>query len=218
MDAALVRRLTSVALQECKLSPGSVPALVRLVGGGALAELDICGDGRALLDVPAALALGNALRASSTLTVVSLAYVALGGVFAAAAALLRALTGHPSLRSLDICCFFGDDPEDQDAAGALLAALVMANAPALTALNVSFCRLGDAGLRPLLNALPANTHLRKLSCRGASDALVRDVLLPAVRANTSLRELGIGRRRESEPAAAREALALVQRRADADAE
>jgi hypothetical protein len=69
VDAALTRRLTSVALSHCQLPPELAPALMRLVGGGALAELDICGSD---LEPGAVLALGNALRASSTLTTLSL--------------------------------------------------------------------------------------------------------------------------------------------------
>jgi hypothetical protein len=101
VDAALTRRLTSVALNRCELSPDSAPALVRLIGGGALAELDICGGGKQLLDFPASLALCNALRASSTLTALSLRWVNLWQD-PAVAMVLGAVTGHPSLRSLDI--------------------------------------------------------------------------------------------------------------------
>jgi hypothetical protein len=66
----------------------------------------------------------------------------------------------------------------------------------------------------LFDALPANTHLRTLRCGFSmlSDAFVRDGLLPAVRANSSLRELKTGLPND----AAREAEALVQRRADAE--
>ncbi len=64
-----------------------------------------------------------------------------------------------------------------------------ANAPALTELDVRSCELGDEGLRPLFDALPANTHLTSLDCRSntLTEGFARDVLLPAVRANTSLR-------------------------------
>ncbi len=77
---------------------------------------------------------------------------------------------------------------------------------------MSECGLRDAGLRPLFDALPSNTHLRKLNCsyNELSDAFVRDALLPAVRANSSLRELVMGHDASAE---AREAEALVQRRA-----
>jgi hypothetical protein len=62
---------------------------------------------------------------------------------------------------------------------------VAANAPALRELNLDSCHLSDVGLGPLADALPANTHLRVLNCRGnlLSEAFMRDRLLPAVRAN-----------------------------------
>ena len=46
-------------------------------------------------------------------------------------------------------------------------------------------------MRPLLDALPHNTHLSRLSfwATGMSAAFARDVLLPAVADNTSLRSL-----------------------------
>jgi hypothetical protein len=214
VDAALMRRLTSVMLGWCNLLPASAPALVRLVGGGALAELEIQ-DNVALLDVPAALALGNALRASSTITAATLCGMGLWLDIAVATSLLGALTGHPSLRSLSISDSLAD-PAVRDEAGAALGALVAANAPTLTELNVSSCNLRDAGLRPLFNALPANTHLRKLDCMGnnPTDAFVRDAVLPAVRANTSLLALQVRNWQESD--AAREAEALVRHRADAE--
>jgi hypothetical protein len=79
---------------------------------------------------------------------------------------------------------------------------------------VSFCDLGDAGLRLLFDALPGNTHLRTLDCRRntLSDAFVRDELLPAVRANASLHKLETWLQSD----AALEAEALVRRRADAE--
>ncbi len=81
---------------------------------------------------------------------------------------------------------------------------------------MSSCNLDDAGLGPLFDALPTNTHLRKLDCseNAMSDAFVRERLLPAVRANSSLRELNTRTWAHSD--AAREAEALVQRRADVE--
>jgi hypothetical protein len=100
----------------------------------------------------------------------------------AAAVLLGALTGHSSLRTLK---FSGNrvDATQAAAAGAALGALVAANAPALTKLDVSWSSLGDVSLRPLFEALPANTHLRELdvSHHLLSAAFVRD-MLPAARA------------------------------------
>jgi hypothetical protein len=48
----------------------------------------------------------------------------------------------------------------------------------------------------LIDALPRNTHLRKLNLEvnGCTEAFMRDRLLPAVRANTSLQHLtAVGR-------------------------
>jgi hypothetical protein len=195
VDASLTRQLTSVTLRWCSLSPDSVPALVRLVGGGALSELNICGDDDALraVDAPAALALGSALRASSTIKAFTARAVGLLVEPAAATALLGALTGHPSLRSLSIS-HNAARPASREQAGAVLAALIAANAPALHELDVSSCWLLDAGMGPLFDALPANTHLRTLVCERneLSDVFVRERLLPAVRANSSLRELKTG--------------------------
>jgi hypothetical protein len=141
----------------------------------------------------------------------------------AATALLGALTGHASLRTLDLSSntINAENPAEAAAAGAALGALVGANAPALTELDVSACFLGDAGLRPLFDALPANTHLTKLSCiyNSLSDAFTCDVLLPAVRANGSLRLLScvaavqLGNASADATQALAEAEALVAQRA-----
>jgi hypothetical protein len=72
---------------------------------------------------------------------------------------------------------------------------VAADAPALQALCIEAPGLGHASLAPLFDALPRNTHLRALqwSCNtySMSEALLRGRLLPAVRTNTSLRELTV---------------------------
>jgi hypothetical protein len=142
------------------------------------------------LDEPAALLLGNALRANTTLTSATFKFVRLFDEPASAIAVLGALTGHRSVRKLDFCYNRGLDLTAPvvAAAGAALAALVAADAPALHELSLRSCWLGDAGLAPLLDALPHNTHLRVLDCSDneLSEAFKRDRLLPAVRANTWL--------------------------------
>ncbi len=81
---------------------------------------------------------------------------------------------------------------------------------------MSDCLLCDEGLRPLFEALPGNAHLRELDCsdNNVSTACVRDVLLPAVRANASLRALRLAAGAQSATAEepAREAEALLARR------
>jgi hypothetical protein len=192
VDAALARRMHGVELYNCSLSGASIPALARLLGSDALTSL-VCVSVRAL-DAPSARVLGAALRANSTLTHLSLKG---SGVFrdvAAGAELLGALTGHASVRVLELDGNAVRDDDQAAAAGASLGALVAANAAALTELDVSECDLGDDGLRALFEALPHNTHLRTLSCSNTdiTEAFVCDVLLPAVRANTSLRALVTG--------------------------
>jgi hypothetical protein len=202
VDAALVRRLQHVELYDCGLSPESAPALARLLGGGALTALD-CWHMQLADELGSAAVLAAALRASSTLVSLTLIDSGVFNTPAVAAELLGALTGHASVRTLRLTHHYVHGAH-RAAAGATLGALVAANAPALTELDVSFCNLGSVGLRPLLEALPANAHLRVLDCsrNDISDAFARDVLLPAVRANTSLRRLHAGpnrlREREAE--------------------
>jgi hypothetical protein len=211
VDAALTRRLRRVTLLGCRLSPASAPALARLLGGNALMALSL-GDA-VILDAPAAAVLAAALRANTTLTSLTLGCLGVWRDPAAGAELLGALTGHASLRLLALWAN-SVDQADQAAAGASFGALVAANAPALTELDVSFCDLGDDGLRPLFEALPHNTHLRTLRCCDhISEAFAADLLLPAVRANTSLRSLNANL---AWSASAREAEALVAQRSSAN--
>ena len=74
--------------------------------------------------------------------------------------------------------------------GRVLAELVVADAPALCFLNCSFNSLGDAGLVPLVEALPRNCHLQKLGISGndTSEPFMRLVRTFLVN-HASLREL-----------------------------
>jgi hypothetical protein len=208
VDAVLVRGFVSLSFCRCGLSPASAPVLARLFGSGTLTELDVR-QGEALLEMPAAALLGDALRANSTLTSLSL-LADLWRDADAAAALLGALTGHRSLCTLKLA---GSIVRGVGAgAGAVFGALVAANAPALTELDVASSNLGDAALRPLFEALPTSTHLRELdiSYNDMSEAFAADVMLPAVRANTSLWTLHAWSRDEHPGTA--EAIALVAAR------
>jgi hypothetical protein len=196
VDAAITRRMTTLRLQNSgALNNACLPALARLLREGALTTLTIIDDtdtAADLDDVPAATALGAALRANATLTHFTLHQPSIMSTPAAAAPIFAALAGHPSLTYLDVssCLVFAEDEDGalKAAAGAVIGAIVAANAPALTELNISWCHLGDAGLAPLFAALPTNTHLRSLDCafNNPSAAFAADVLLPAVRANASL--------------------------------
>jgi hypothetical protein len=222
VDAALARRLSSLGLHDCFLSPASAPALVRLLGGNALTDLHIynAASDLALLDAPPAAAqLGDALRANTSLTALSLQAIDLWGDPAVVQALLPALTAHPRLRVLDLSWNM-EDGDAAIAAGTALSALLLANAPALHTLNIEVCALDNdvwEGLGQVLEALPFNTHLTKLDCSGnhRTEEFARQQLLPAVRANTGLREL-VAREYDGEfevAAAVHEAVALVAARA-----
>jgi hypothetical protein len=194
VQAALTHRLRAVWISNAGLTGASLPALVRLCGSSTLMFLCLDGGAEVLPDAPAAVALGNALRANRLTTLV-LANLGIWRDPAVGTALLGALTGHPSLMMLVVSCM-RVPAAHQAAAGAALGALVAANSPALHVLDASWSWLGDAGWGPLVDALPGNTHLRRL--RGCdregrlSEAFARDLLLPAVRANTSLRTLRTG--------------------------
>jgi hypothetical protein len=193
VDAALARRLSSIEFSSCRLSPASAPSLARLLTGSTITELSIWGNNARLLDAPAAVLLADALHANAILTALHLHVARLWDDVAAACTLLGALTAHPSLRTLSVSENSAalHTEAERTAAGAALGALLAANAPALTELDISVGGLGDAGLAPLLQALPRNTRLRTLKCATSfmTDVFATNTLLPAVRANTSLREL-----------------------------
>jgi hypothetical protein len=218
VDAALARRLTYVELDGCGLSPASAPALARLLGGNTLTALHIHAAFNQLLDAPAAALLANALHVNTSLTELTLDSTQLWRDAAAAAELFGALTAHPRLRLLDLSSNWPHDDGLQEA-GAALAALLLANAPALQTLDIGVCFLGDEGMGPVVEALRHNTHLTKLDCNNnsVSEAFARERLLPAVRANASLRKLVVAdvqdAEEEDQEVAAREAEALVAARA-----
>ena len=191
MDAvatAAACRLLELRFLSCNLSPASVPPLARLIRSGVLQTFIITNDVAPLLDEAAAAQLADAVAASRTLIELVLFAVCFWDDAAAAASMMRALTGHPHLKELNLS---HNSPPDQHAAGAALGALVAANAPALQSLEVWGSDLGDAGCGELFSMLPRNSHLLKLDLRtlGLSGAFVHDIILPAVRANTSLRTL-----------------------------
>lgn len=217
VDAALRQELTCVKVADCNLTLTCAPALARLCASSALTELYIHGLGSELEGINTALAfaIADSLRANSTLTLLTLYSLGMWDDPAVGTSLLGALTGHPTIQTLELPCMFVPE-EHRAAAGAAVGALVAANAPALKQLVASYAWLGDAGLGPLVDALPQNTHLSTLDLLafqdgGADDigdAFARDRLLPAVRANTSLRELKLN----SGGASGAEAVRLVQQR------
>ncbi len=161
-----------------------------------------------LLDAPAAALLAAQLRSNRTLTELLLMVVGLFEDPQSGALFLNALVAHPSLRVLRLDGNLVPE-HGRQAVGDALRALLEANTPALHELHLYCCHLGEAGMAPLLDGLRHNAHLRSLHCahNNISEAFAAEQLLPAVRANVSLRELDAG----DTPGAA-EAEALVRAR------
>ena len=219
VDAALTRRLREFKLIECT-PPAAAPLARLLAEGMPLQALEIhfyrARVRTPLFDAAGAVLVADVLRVNMTLTTLYLQGAHLCGNMNAAGVLLGALVGHPSLRML----WISEEniaAEDRSAFGALIAALVAADAPALHILVLvnNANSLGDAGFAPIVEALPLNRHLRDLGLgnSGMSEAFARERLLPAVRANTSLRRLDSEYHWGPE---AKEAEELVKRRGQHD--
>ena len=212
VDAALTLRLARPELYDCGLRPAFAGALHLLLSGDALRELTLWRSGpplatpapsgptavpfsaaAAALDAHAVTLLADALQSNRTLTTLCISAPGLWRDVDAAALLLQALVGHASLTRIDLR-HNAVGHAAAAAIGALLGELVAADS-SLRVLNVSFNRLGAAGLGPLLDALPQNTHLRELHIED-TDALdaafVSGRLMPALVANTSLQTLCSG--------------------------
>ena len=67
--------------------------------------------------------------------------------------------------------------------------------------SLALCEAGDDALRPVFEALASNTTLRTLHLNhnALSAPFARDVVLPSVRANTSLRVLWVVNTFENDP-------------------
>jgi hypothetical protein len=205
VDIALTRRLTALKLST-HLPPGSVPQLARLLREGAsLRRLTLEIAGIHLFNADNVAVFADALRANTTLQHLKLSCLGMWLFHNAgwSSALCAALEGHPSLESLvfyDMSAGHGVDAGAQSGFRALdasLAALLRANAPALTALGVRFNVGRGAPPLPLpltFAALAHNTHLRELHAGDLDPdaSFVRGALLPGVRACTSLRILQLG--------------------------
>jgi hypothetical protein len=166
--------------------------------------------------------LAPALRAAASLRALTCEDVNLFGDAQAALTLLEACTAHPSLRSLQLWHYRGmPQPEIPAEAvaplGLALAALVTAPGTRLRLLLLHGTALGDALLRPLLEALPRAPRLRRLLLEecGLTAACCARVLLPAVRAAPRLLQLhlldDVDAERDTNPGAA-EACDLVRQR------
>ena len=180
LDFALNKSLTALNLPAA-VTPAAMLSLTRLVSGGSLTTLDVWNVGETLAPSPAFCA----AVAAAPLVHLSYADAGLFDTLTAGLSLLAAVTGHPTLHYISLG---GNSvaPAGCAAVGAALGLLVAADSP-LIALAITHCDLGNDGLLPFIDALPRNTHLRRLECRGNGfTQLTATRLLVAVRANTSL--------------------------------
>ena len=185
-DAVVARHLCRLSF-VCPLSPTAAPALARMVRDGALTSLAFSARHGAFLDAAAAPLLGDALRANSTLTSLSLKDVFGRGV-PVVAAILGSLVGHRSLCELRLSNIGLDN-------AVTLAALLAADSPPLMELHLAHCDMDEEGWGLISESLPRNSHLHTLNIRDniLPAGFVRAQLLPALRANTGLRTLRLSR-------------------------
>jgi hypothetical protein len=184
--------LRDLRISDGGLSPASQPTLLRLLRARKLQVLSIKNNGEALFDAAGAAQIADALGQHHKLQYLELTHALLWNDPTVAAVVMRAATRHPSLHALR---FNADAPLDQAAAGIALCVLCASDSPKLRMLDIDHVILGDAGMRPLLGALAFTRYLRTLDCCnvGMSEEFARDVFLPAIRANTSLRKLTASR-------------------------
>ena len=185
--------VSDVTFLWCHLTPASMPGLTRLLQAGCLERLHINNDRLALFEAgPDLTSFCHTLR-SSTLQTLRLSTCDLWRDRTAAGELLAALVGHLTLRELTLLFSgVGDTDDARRAAGEQIASLITHNS-ALQKLDLSWSFLGDAGLAPIFEALPCSSTLKELLFYDEiiGREFARDVILPAVRANTSLRTLRI---------------------------
>jgi hypothetical protein len=189
VDAAVQRQMTGLSFYRCSLGPEHLPQLARLLAIPSLWTLYVYNDEQPLIVDDGVPAFCAALRASHLRKLI-LDDVLLFNTLPDGLAVLDALTGHRSMEEFDLYSNPAPLPEAQQAVGEALGRLVAAES-ALTYLDMYYCDLGDAGVGPLFAALAQNTTLRtlKIAYNDISRECARDVVLPAVRANASLREL-----------------------------
>ena len=194
VDLAISRQLSRLLFTQVSDMPASLPSLTRLLADGSLTELAISyrfgvDDAELFADEGETAAFCLALR-SAKLRKLSLDRVGVGSMLTLYLAVLRACVGHPTLKWLSI----RDNPTDEEdesasiAVGHLFALLVDSG---IELLSASGSRMHDIGMHPLFAAVARSTRLHTLHFGHPSigAACARDHILPAVRANQSLRYL-----------------------------
>ena len=191
VDAAISAGIIDVSFHECGLSQTALPALTRLIQAPGFEQLRVDNDNLTLLEGPALPAFCEALRNCTSLRKLELYFVHLWHDMAVATQLIAALEGLPALQELSTVGNSTDrTPAMQRAVGECLAPLI-AHSTSLRVQDVSENQLGEAGLAPIFEALRGDSGLAELFLdeEQISADFACDVVLTAVRANTSLREL-----------------------------
>jgi hypothetical protein len=211
-----------VSFDTCFLTAASLPGFTRMLQAGCLERLDINNFAALFEAGPDLTAFCHTLH-SFTLKELRLDTCDIWRDSPAAGELLASLVGHPTLRELSLLSNRVDNTVvARRTAGEQLASLITHNS-ALQKLDLDACILGDAGLAPIFEALPRSSTLKELhfSYETISREFARDVILPAVRANSSLRKLKIGppgtSRSEVPELAEAEAIVAARTRPDAGA-
>ena len=185
---------------QCGLTPLALPALTLLLRSNVSLGFIIDnhgegegegeGEGVPLFTGPDLPAFCDALRSNTKLNQIMLDNCYLWADPAAAGMVLAALAARSTLFTLTLHHDrVGETQAQQFTAGTQLTQLITVGW--LNDLLLKQCSLGEVGLAPIFAALSVATRLERLDLTGEemSSAFARDAVLPAVRANTSLRYL-----------------------------
>ena len=220
----LLQRAGSTAY--CVVKAAVEVDLVPYAPGGDVVDLALAARARARAQVGHRPPPWHAPFAATVRAAVDVVSLEFPGLFVETPALVRALSELPRLRRVELVlpadAFDGRGGVQRYPLAEELGALIAADVATLQQFSLSTQRVLDvANLVPLAAALPLNSHLEVLQFCGVPGAdaaadvalaeFARDVLLPAVTANTGLRELRIATERPLPEL--RQAEALVQQRA-----
>lgn len=189
--------LTRCEIGHTTISSDTLAALGRLLGAGLLLDLDL-EECEAAPDLwtsrTAALAFAAGLRANRRITDLSFGFTDIfgrRGSVGAEATVLSSMVAHPSLKFVRVSDQ-GDFPRTVPGfVTTWLSAVVTANSP-LGHIHADL-HLSEEDVLPFYSALGSNTRLHSITApgRNMSAGFLREVVLPAVTANTSLETIWV---------------------------
>ena len=222
VGAAISAGIKDMSFDDCGLSQTALPAMTRLLQSPGFERLSVDNYRRTLFEGPALPAFCEALRNSNKLQELRLQCVDFWADMAGATQLVAALEGLPALHEVSLSYNRADGTlAVQRVVGECLARLITRSS-SLRLLYVDGNGLGEAGMKPIFEALRGNAGLVELTLyeeEQFSAEFAGDVLLPAVRATTALRVLGFDTVRVEPPPSMRELkdILAARRLADKDA-